>query len=281
VYEVQATRIPSVGGWLGRFLVGRDVTALVTLDEHHAHQERLAVLGEVAAVVAHELNNPLTAVAMYAQMMGGELPPESPFREHVDVIRRNVETCRRAIRELLDWARSADPRVGDVDVAELVEDVVRFVRPLARRAHVELTASTTLRVPALQADEVQIRQVLVNLAMNAVQAVEGVGHRVRLEASEADEGAPSSSTSWTTGPASRPSGAPASSSPSSRRSRRARGPGSGSRSRAGSSRPRGHARARVRRRREHDVPPAAPRRAMVIRPDAGARAADATVTSCP
>ena len=188
VFEVRSTRIPSVEGWLGRFLVARDVTELVTLDEHHAHQERLAVLGEVAAVVAHELNNPLTAVGMYAQMMEDELPAESPFREHVDVIRRNVETCRRAIRELLDWSRGADPRVADVDVPGLVEDVVRFVRPLARRAGVAIEGTAALDDPSLSADEVQIHQVLVNLAMNAIQAAEGAGRHVAIEAREADGG---------------------------------------------------------------------------------------------
>ncbi len=169
-----------------------------------------------------------------------------------------------------------------MDVAELVEDVVRFVRPLARRAHVELTASTTLRVPALQADEVQIRQVLVNLAMNAVQAVEGVGHRVRLEASEADEGRtvvldvvddgpgiPSERRArvfepfFTTKPAGKGTGLGL---PIARRLVEAHG---GTLELACADAGSTTFRLRL------------PRRAMVIRPDAGARAADATVTSCP
>jgi signal transduction histidine kinase len=188
VYEVLATRIPSAGGWLGRLLVARDITELVTLDERQARQERLAVLGEVAAVVAHELNNPLAAIGMYAQMMEGELPPGSPFHEHVDVVRRNTETCRRAIRGLLDSAYSADPEVSQVDLNDTLDEVGRFLRPLLRRARVEWVREGELRDPVLRADAVQLRQVFVNLAMNAIQAVEGVGHRVTIAVADADGG---------------------------------------------------------------------------------------------
>ncbi len=188
IYEVLATRVPSAQGWLGRLLVARDVTELVTLDERQARQERLAVLGEVAAVVAHELNNPLSAVAMYAQMMEDELAPDSPFREHVDVIRRNTETCGRTIRGLLDWAYSADPEVTATDVHELVEEALRFVRPLTHRGHVAVDERRGLADAVVHADAVQLRQVLVNLLMNAIQALSGRGGTVEVATSEADDG---------------------------------------------------------------------------------------------
>ncbi|MCC7137172.1 MAG: HAMP domain-containing protein [Planctomycetes bacterium] len=188
VYEVLASRLPGDGREAGRLLVARDVTATAAWEERQAQQERLAVLGEVSAIVAHELNNPLSAVALYAQMLEDELPTTSPFREHADVIRRNTETCSRTIRGLLDWAWSATPEVADVDLDDVVDDVVRFLRPLARRARVTLERSGRLRDARLRGDATQLRQVLVNLAMNAVQATEGVGRRVELAVAEADEG---------------------------------------------------------------------------------------------
>jgi signal transduction histidine kinase len=168
--------------------VARDVTELVSVDERQARQERLAVLGEVAAVVAHELNNPLSAVAMYAQMMQDELAPGSPFREHVDVIRRNTETCSRTIRGLLDWAYSADPEVTSTDVNELVEESLRFVRPLTHRAPVVVAERQGLADAEVHVDAVQLRQVLVNLLMNAVQALTGRGGRIEITTAEADDG---------------------------------------------------------------------------------------------
>lgn len=188
VYEVLATRIPTAGGWLGRLLVARDITELVTFDERQTRQERLAVLGEIAAVVAHELNNPLSAIAMYAQMMASELPAGSPFHEHIDVVRRNTETCSRAVRGLLDSAYSADPEVSQVDLVETLDEVARFLRPLLRRAGVELVREGALADPGLRADAIQLRQVFVNLVMNAIQAVEAVGRQVRVVVGEADGG---------------------------------------------------------------------------------------------
>lgn len=188
VYEVLATRIPSAGGWLGRLLVARDVTDLVTVVERQARQERLAVVGEVAAVVAHELNNPLSAIAMYAQMLQDELPEGSPFHEHADVVRRNTETCSRAVRSLLDAAYGADPEVAAVDVPEMLDEVGRFLRPLVRRARVEWVREGALLDPTVRADGVQLRQVVVNLVLNAIAAVEGVGSRVAVAVSEDDGG---------------------------------------------------------------------------------------------
>ncbi|MHC5012094.1 MAG: sensor histidine kinase [Planctomycetota bacterium] len=188
VYEVVASRIPSALGWMGRLLVGRDITEHVTIDEREAHQGRLAVVGEVAAVVAHELNNPLSAIAMYAQMMEKDLEPSSPHREHVDVIRRNTETCTRAIRGLLDYAHDTGPEIADVDLEGLLDDVARFVRPLLQRAAVTLERRGRFDDPYIRADEVQLRQVLVNLVMNAIQAVQGIGRRVEIDTQEGDDG---------------------------------------------------------------------------------------------
>ncbi len=188
ILEVGASAIVSGATVLGRLLVARDVTEQVAVDERSAHQERLAVLGEVAAVVAHELNNPLSAIAMYAQMLEAELPADSPFREHAGVIRRNTEGCTKSIRGLLDWAWHAEPAVADVDLHEVIDEVALFLRPLLRRAGVTLVREAPLADPRVCADALQLRQVLVNLALNAVHSAGGHGGRVAFEAGAEAEG---------------------------------------------------------------------------------------------
>src|SRR5262245_23501702 len=92
VLEVHATPLPpGPDGRRGRVLLARDVTDRIAQDERHIHQERLSVLGEVAAVMAHEINNPLAAIRMFAQMTEQGLGAASPYREHLGVIRRNTE----------------------------------------------------------------------------------------------------------------------------------------------------------------------------------------------
>ena len=188
VLEIHATPLPpGRDGRRGRVLLARDITDRVAQDERQIHQERLSVLGEVAAVMAHEINNPLAAIRMFAQMTDQGLPPNSPYHEHLGVIRRNTENCERAIRELLDYATGASPEVGEVDLHATVQDAARFVRPVAERAGVRVALELGSADPALSGDEIQLRQVFVNLLMNAIQAIGRRGGAVAM--STRDDGA--------------------------------------------------------------------------------------------
>ncbi|MCP4093289.1 MAG: HAMP domain-containing protein [Planctomycetes bacterium] len=176
VLEVHATPLPlGATGHTGRILVARDVTLRVARDESEIHQERLVVLGEVAATMAHELNNPLASISMFNQMMEAKLPEDSELLENVDVIRRNTQTCKSVISELLNYATTAAPESGLVDMHGTLEDVGRFLRPLAERRGVEFAWKLDAKAIDVRGDEVQLRQIFVNLVINAIQAVEGGG----------------------------------------------------------------------------------------------------------
>jgi len=184
VYEIHSTPLsPEADGRAGRVLVARDVTDRVAKDEQEIHQERLAVLGEIAAVMAHELNNPLAAIQMFAQMARSKLPAGSPLLEDIQVIERNTHTCTRTIRELLDYATGATPDVGPVDVHESLRDVASFLRAFRERNDSELVLELEAEDAVVVGDEVQLRQVFVNLVLNAIQAAEEgrVTVRTRLE----------------------------------------------------------------------------------------------------
>ena len=171
VLEVHVTQLPpDSDGRRGRVLLARDISERIARDERDIHRERLSVLGEVAAVMAHELNNPLTSIRMFAQMLVDSLPVESPFREHADVIVRNTETCRHSIRELLGYATGSTPETGPVPVHDVLQDVVHFVRPLADRARVSVETHLAASSDVVNGDEIQVRQLFVNLVLNAVQA---------------------------------------------------------------------------------------------------------------
>jgi len=171
-FEIHTTPLPpDADGGRGRVLVSREVTDRVKQDEREIHNERLAVLGEVAAVVAHEINNPLASISMFNQMLASELPDDSPLRENTDVIARNITSAKRAIRELLDYATGSTPEVGPLDVHDVLHDVLRFLRPLSERAQVSVRLEPAASNPQITGDEIQLRQVFVNLTLNAVQAV--------------------------------------------------------------------------------------------------------------
>ncbi len=176
VLEVHATPLPlGDTGLSGRILVARDITLRIARDESEIHQERLVVLGEVAATMAHELNNPLASISMFNQMMGAKLPADSDLHENVDVIDRNTQTCKSVISELLNYATGAAPESGLVDMHGTLEDVARFLRPLAERSSVSFEWQLDATAIDVRGDEVQLRQIFVNLVINAIQAVEGGG----------------------------------------------------------------------------------------------------------
>lgn len=173
-FEIHTTPLqPDAHGDRGRVLVSREVTDRIQQDERQIHNERLSLLGEVAAVVAHELNNPLASISMFNQMLLDELPDESPLRENSEVIGRNVDVAKRTIRELLDFATGASPEVGGLHVHDSLGEVLRFLRPLLERSGVEARLEAQACFDRVTADAVQLRQVFANLVLNAIQAMTG------------------------------------------------------------------------------------------------------------
>ena len=187
IYEIHVTPLPSrdVPHSEGVY-VSRDVTERVAQSENQAHQERMHVVGELAAVMAHELNNPLAAIAMFAEMLLDALASGSPHREHAEVILRNAKTCKRTIGGLLDMAAFPTPEAAEFDLHDLLVDVGTVLRPFIQRTTCQLRIEPGARDSCLVADELQIRQVIVNLVMNALQAGGGREGRVTVRTATAE-----------------------------------------------------------------------------------------------
>ncbi|MGD9899364.1 MAG: PAS domain-containing sensor histidine kinase [Calditrichaceae bacterium] len=175
-YEIISTKLPAVDGSTSKVLVSRDITERERLGERQAHQDRLSVLGKTAAVVAHEMNSPLAAISMYNQMMESELRENSKFHEHVDVIKRNTQTCQRIINELLNYAKLPQPRIEEINIRQILVNVIRFLRPLNKEKQTTIEQDFQDKDQPFLGDATQIQQVFVNLLLNALQAVpEGTG----------------------------------------------------------------------------------------------------------
>lgn len=158
---------------IGTVTVERDISDRLVLERHLMHEERMAVVGKLAATVAHEINNPIGVVSLYAQHALAQLPAGDPIRGHLDVIRRNAESCRKIIGNLLGLARTRQPEQRSVDLRDLCRDVVRSVEPMAAGHGVRLTDA---RAPGdaaplwVQGDADQLYQAILNLAVNAIEA---------------------------------------------------------------------------------------------------------------
>ncbi|RLE17910.1 MAG: hypothetical protein DRJ65_22100 [Acidobacteria bacterium] len=173
-FEIHTTSLKDAQGEeVARVFVSRDVSERMRQAAQQAHQERLTVLGEVAAVMAHEMNNPLAAISMFSQMLLKGLDEDSPLRTHAEVVNRNTETCKRAIRSLLDMATTSQSEEADFDLRDTVDDVIQLLRPIAEGKKIRLAVGIEADDGLIHSDELMLRQALVNLVMNAVQALDG------------------------------------------------------------------------------------------------------------
>jgi len=132
---------------------------------------RLAAVGEMAAGVAHELNNPLTTVAGFAELTLEEIPPSSTVYSDLELILREALRARDVVRRLLDFSRPMDEIRAMTDINELIRDTLSLVNHQIRTHGVTADLQYGRDLPWVSVDPNQIKQVLLNLIHNALQAM--------------------------------------------------------------------------------------------------------------
>ena len=146
--------------------------------------ERLATVGRLAAGVAHEIGNPLGAIAGYADLARGRVASGAPAPELDDFLARIAAETRRIdriVRDLLDFARPAAPALGPVSISDALDDALRLARVQARFKAVAVELAIPEDLPAVRADRHRLAQVLLNVLLNAGDAMGG-GGSVRVAA---------------------------------------------------------------------------------------------------
>jgi two-component system, NtrC family, sensor kinase len=148
--------------------------------------EHLATLGELAAGLAHEIRNPLAGIAGVMEIIGRDLPPNSPAREVLREVKSEVQHINRILTDLLDTARPKPPQFRPANLNATVEHAVIFARQQALSKPVEIELIKDAELPVIEHDTGQIHQVLLNLLLNAIQAIEGDG-KVTVKLAQRDD----------------------------------------------------------------------------------------------
>lgn len=136
---------------------------------------KLAAVGEMAAGIAHELNNPLTSVTGFAELALDALPEDSQTRKDLDIVMREASRARDVVRRLLDFARQSESTRVRVSLNDVIEDVVALSRHLIHTSGVDLRLELENNIPWILVDANQMKQVLLNLVHNALQAMPSGG----------------------------------------------------------------------------------------------------------
>jgi signal transduction histidine kinase len=137
--------------------------------------EHLATLGEMATGLAHEIRNPLAGIAGVIEIIGRDLPPTSPARAVVKDVKQEITQINRIISDLLGTARPRPPQIRAGDLNITVEHAVMLARQQALSKPITISLVKCDSLLEVQHDPDQIHQVLLNLLLNAIQAIEGRG----------------------------------------------------------------------------------------------------------
>jgi len=136
---------------------------------------KLATIGELAAFIAHEINNPLTSVLGYASLILSETPAHDAKRADLEVIEKEALRARAIVRDLLGYARQTDSVLEQVQINAAIESVFPLAKRRAEVAKVVITPRFDPQLPPIQADVNQLKQVFINILNNAVDAMPGGG----------------------------------------------------------------------------------------------------------
>jgi two-component system NtrC family sensor kinase len=162
--------------------VGEDVTEQKRISERISHAEKLAALGQMAAGVMHEINNPLATITAAVEAAHEYVEDQSEGTELLSMIETEVDRCKRIARDLLAFSRPPPSEKGPVDVQETVEETLKLLRHHDRFKKIRVQREYVYDLPLVWANSERLIQVFVALALNALDAMEDDGElRVRTE----------------------------------------------------------------------------------------------------
>lgn len=172
-YPVYST----IGSLENILLLRRDITSRTEKEQHERHAEKLAVIGEMSALLAHEIRNPLFAIGGFTNSLLKSDNLNAKEREKLEIIAEETRRLDRMLTGVLNFARpSSDAREGEADVDKVVQDTMELMRIGCEKKGLDFEMHFEAGLPMIQGDPEVVKQCLVNLVKNSIEAMpEGGG----------------------------------------------------------------------------------------------------------
>lgn len=165
----------------GIIISGRDVTDLKRLEEQLIQAEKLAAMGQMLAGVAHELNNPLTAILGVTELLREREGFDDSTKRQLDLTHRQARRAARIVQNLLEFSRPASPQKKPLDVSSLIERTLQLHEHSLRRNNVEVEFQPQHGLQTVVGDSNQLIQVFLNLISNAEHAIREIRESGRIQ----------------------------------------------------------------------------------------------------
>jgi PAS domain S-box-containing protein len=165
----------------GVVISGRDVTELKRLEEQLIQAEKLAAMGQMLAGVAHELNNPLTAILGVTELVSERQDVDNSLKRQLDLTHRQARRAARIVQNLLEFSRPASPQKRPIDLNSIIERTLQLHEHSLRRNNIAVDFHPQAGVAAVIGDGNQLIQVFLNLVTNAEHAIREVRESGRVQ----------------------------------------------------------------------------------------------------
>jgi two-component system NtrC family sensor kinase len=147
------------------------IKKLVEKQAQLVEAEKLASIGKLAAGIAHEINNPLTAVLTFSNLMMEQCPPSDPRHEKLKLMARETDRARNIVRQLLNFGREVNIKPEKININRPVEEIIDSLVAQEAFKGIEIVMSLDENLPDVYVDPAQIGQVVLNLSLNAIHAI--------------------------------------------------------------------------------------------------------------
>jgi two-component system NtrC family sensor kinase len=171
--DLNARAPVTAGGEVGQLAASFNdmLNALQAAQDQLVQSEKLASLGQLAAGVAHELNNPLATVLLFSDVLLRESNPSDRHRADLETIVRETQRCKTIVASLLDFARQHQVEAQELNLNELIRRIIDIETKHERYTQVEIITEFDPKLPQLQADPAQLQAVFINLMSNAAESM--------------------------------------------------------------------------------------------------------------
>src|SRR5258707_597273 len=186
--SVSVQAIQEDGERMGALVTLRDLDSLESINTQLQVSERLAALGRITAGVAHEVKNPLNSMRLWLENLKESLPAEADgaSRQAVQVLDKEIDRLDAVVKRFLDFTRPMDIRLEATQLAELLREVLEVAQPQLQKSNIQLAQLLPIDVPEVYVDRALLKQAVLNLVLNAAEAMPG-GGQLRLGLSRPGE----------------------------------------------------------------------------------------------